>query len=57
MEDLSFAIKSNEDFQDRDLNFDTPITCQQLLDYCHTHNDQYSHTRLIKRVFQAISPG
>ncbi|VVC28506.1 Hypothetical protein CINCED_3A022165 [Cinara cedri] len=44
----------NEDSQDRDLNFDSQATSQQLLDYCRTHNDQCPHSQLIKRTFQTI---
>lgn len=47
----------NEDSQDKELNFDSQVTYQQLLDYCHMHNDQCPHSQLIKRTFQTIPHG
>lgn len=47
----------NEDSQDKELNFDPQGTYQQLIDYCHTHNDQYPQSQLIKRTFSTIPYG
>lgn len=47
----------NEDSQDKELHFDSQVTCQQLLDYCHKHNDQYPHSQLIRRTFSTIPYG
>lgn len=47
----------NEDSQDKELNFDSQGTFQQLLDYCHTHNDQYPRPPLIERTFSTIPYG
>lgn len=47
----------NEDSQDKELNFGSEVTYQQLLDYCHKHNDQYPHSQLIKRSFSTIPHG
>lgn len=47
----------NEDSQDKELNFDSQVTYQQLLDYCLLHNDQCPHSQLIKRTFQTVPYG
>lgn len=47
----------NEDSQDKDLEFDSVVTYQQLLDYCRTHNDQCSLSQLIKRTFSTVPHG
>lgn len=47
----------NEDSQDKELNFDSQVTFQQLLEYCQTHNDQCPHSQLIKRTFSTIPHG
>lgn len=47
----------NEDSQDKELNFDSQVTYQQLLDYCLIHNDQCPHSQLIKRTFQTVPYG
>jgi len=47
----------NEDSQDKELQFDSQVTYQQLLDYCHKYNDQCPHSQLIRRTFSTISHG
>lgn len=47
----------NEDSQDKELNFESLVTYQQLLDYCHEYNDQCSRSQLIKRTFQTVPHG
>jgi len=47
----------NEDTQDKDLNFDNLVTCQQLLEYCRAQNNQWPNSQLIKRTFSSIPYG
>lgn len=58
MGSFTSSIKiDNEDSQDKELNFDSDVTCQQLLDYCYKNNDQSPNSQLIKRTFSTIPHG
>lgn len=54
MSSTNYRLK---DYQDINVHFDSKLTCQKLLDYCHKLNNYYNNEQLFKREFQAIPHG